>query len=184
MRIIGLTGPAGCGKDTVARILTEHDMAFQVAFGDAIRSTAMAMFNLDYQQMNLRDLKEEVIPEWGMSPRQIMQLIGTECGRQVFGEDVWIKRLAVRIKSLPPTQFVVVSDVRTETEAAWVRDQGGVVVHITRESAEPVRAHSTEDGVEFVAGDMALDNSGNNVKELERSVLNNKMHWLKQCRAA
>lgn len=183
MRLIGLTGPAGCGKDTVALFMTEHDMGFQVAFADAIRSTAASMFGLTHEQMNARELKEMVIPEWDMSPRQMMQLVGTECGRQVFGEDIWVKRLMVRIKSLPPTQFVVISDVRTEAEAAWVRELGGAVVHITRDGIEAVRAHSTEAGVEFVEGDMALDNSGSNLTELKRSVTDNKRYWLEQCRA-
>ena len=36
-KIIGLTGPKGCGKDTVAALLRTHAGFYSLAFADALR---------------------------------------------------------------------------------------------------------------------------------------------------
>jgi hypothetical protein len=41
----------------------------------------------------------------------------------------------------------VVSDLRFENEAAFIRQRGGVVIHISRESATEVNPHVSEAGI-------------------------------------
>lgn len=179
MKVIGLAGPAGCGKDTVAGYAADYDRGMRLAFGDPIRRVVAQIFGLSDQQMGDRELKEQVIPELGLSPRQIMQRVGTEGGRDVFGEDIWIRVMKRRISELPPTGFVVISDVRTEAEAAFVREQG-VVVHVVRNGIAEVSAHSTEAGIAYQDGDQVQDNSCD-LMALKDAVLVNKPYWLSLC---
>ena len=57
--IIGLTGPAGCGKDTVAELLATHARFTALAFADALRSEVCRGFGVDLSLLTRRDLKEQ-----------------------------------------------------------------------------------------------------------------------------
>jgi hypothetical protein len=53
---------------------------------------------------------------------------------------------------------MIVGDVRFANEAAWVRGMGGIVLHIERGKAQPVRAHASEAGVQQLPGDLRIFN--------------------------
>ena len=61
--IIGLTGPAGCGKDTVALLLATHARFTSLAFADALRSEVCNSFRIDHSLLSRRDLKEQPCEE-------------------------------------------------------------------------------------------------------------------------
>ena len=56
--IIGLTGPAGCGKDTVAQLLATHLGFAHLAFADALRAEVCAAYGIDQSLLTRRDTKE------------------------------------------------------------------------------------------------------------------------------
>jgi len=161
MKIIGLTGPARSGKDTAAETLVNKGWR-QYRFADPLKKSVQAMFGLTERHTD-GDLKESPI-DWldGVTPRQIMQTLGTEWGRDCIHPDLWLR---VADRALERTADhghpgIVISDVRFDNEAAFVRDRGGSVVHIRRESAGSVNAHSSESGVTFDAADYLIDNNG------------------------
>jgi uncharacterized protein involved in tellurium resistance len=141
IKLIGLAGQAGCGKDTVAQILCGTQEFRRIALADPIRRGISEMFGLHESYLTNRDLKE--IPHkdlCGKTPRYLMQSLGTEWGRNCIDLSVWLK-IAQReidyISGIAESQTtyirgIVVSDVRFEGEAKWIRDQGGVVWHIKR----------------------------------------------------
>lgn len=154
--VIGLTGRARSGKDTVAEYLVADHGFKQVAFAGLLKEAAGLLFGLSYDQLH-GGLKEVVDPYWGRSPREILQLMGTESFRCVFGDDFWVKALERRVGQ---AEKVVVSDVRFDNEAEWVRAQGGQVVRLVRDSAEAVRSHVSEAGVHESLVDWAVENNG------------------------
>jgi len=161
MRIIGLTGPARSGKDTAAAVLSNQGWR-QYRFAGPLKSAVQTMFGLTDDHTD-GDLKESPI-DWldGVTPRQIMQTLGTEWGRDCIHTDLWLR---VADRALERTSDhgypgIVISDVRFDNEAEFVRERGGSVVHIRRESAGSVNAHSSESGVTFDAADCLIDNDG------------------------
>lgn len=68
MQLIGLTGRAGCGKDTVARFLCEAHGFVQIALADPLRDGLKAMLGVTDEQLHRRDLKEAPIDWIGRSP--------------------------------------------------------------------------------------------------------------------
>ena len=56
--IIGLTGPAGCGKDTVAQLLATHLGFAHLAFADALRVEVAHAYGIDHGMLTRRDTKE------------------------------------------------------------------------------------------------------------------------------
>ena len=56
--VIGLTGPAGCGKDTVAQLLATHLGFAHLAFADALRVEVAIAYGIDHSMLTRRDTKE------------------------------------------------------------------------------------------------------------------------------
>lgn len=162
--LIGLTGYAGSGKDTVRQILQHRHDFDGIAFADPIRDMLTALLescDITTDWLTERDLKEKPIPELGLSYRQMAQQLGTEWGR-ALKEDLWLRIAAqkVAVCALMESPGVVISDVRFPNEAAWVKAQGGVVWKILRPGIEPVRAHASEDLIATLPYDYVIDNRG------------------------
>lgn len=172
MNIIGLTGPAGSGKDTVARFLCETQGFVQVAFADAMRDGLKAMFGLTDRDLLDRARKELVIPWMGVSPRKLMQELGM-WARNTIDRDVWVTITAGRVDTIvraAPASLhisgIVVSDVRFANEAGWLRETGAQLWHIHRTTraytglASNARLHCSEAGIEWKTGDRCIHNDG------------------------
>lgn len=160
--IIGIAGKARAGKDTAADYLAEATALTKVSFASNVKKTAMAMFGLSEAQVYGRGVDREAIVEpWGISIREILQKIGTECGREVFRQDIWQVRLYEDLMSLGKHKHFIVSDVRFNNEAAWVQSLGGFVINIVRPSSPTVGAvgHASEQGVTVYDASVANDGS-------------------------
>lgn len=132
MKLIGITGKARSGKDTIARMLFAQHAFTRIAFADPLKLAAQQMFGLSKEQTWGDYKKEEVIPYWGMSPRQMFQLLGNEAVKPVFGADIWIKRWSMSYAIFRDTDDIIVPDVRFDHEAAHIRSLGGVIVEVLR----------------------------------------------------
>lgn len=163
---IGVCGPAGVGKDTVAKYLCEHHGFIRNAFADPLKRAGQQMFMLNEEQTWGDGLKEVVIPYWGLSPRQMFQKLGTEGGRMVFGDDLWLRRWRIHFDTFGPVSNYVTSDVRFPNEAEYLRDLGFTIVHVNGRSFRQLGAvaskHASELGVEYRPdlGDAMLLNNG------------------------
>lgn len=164
LRLIGLTGLAGTGKDTVRRMLEEDHEFAGLAFADPIRhmlGALLAESGFSTQWMYDRALKEQPIDGLGVSYRELAQTLGTEWGRKLQPE-LWVRiagQFIVDLRSQGERQFVI-SDVRFPNEAAWIKEAGGEVWRIDRPDAPAVRSHESESQVLAIAADRVLDNSG------------------------
>ncbi len=161
--IIGLTGFAGSGKDTVRQMLEEQGFV-GLAFADPIRQMLRELLTsngISDDWMYERGLKEAAIPELGVSYRQLAQTLGTEWGRSLDPQ-FWLRLAGAHMDSLTEegeTHFVI-SDVRFANEAQWVRERGGQIWRIDRPGLEPVRAHPSEHAILGIQVDQVIDNSG------------------------
>lgn len=156
--LIGLTGRARSGKDTAGKYLAPKLSARLYAFAHPIKEAAKFAFGLTDEHVH-GHLKETPLELYGgKTPRYILQTFGTDFARRMIVDDVWIKR-AERELSLYPTNYII-TDVRFDNEAEWVRAQGGTVIQIQRENAQAVEAHASEKGVSPGLIDHVIDNSG------------------------
>lgn len=167
-KIIGIAGKARSGKDTIANYLWHQYGFTRTAFADPIKLAAAHMFGLSREQTWDDSLKEQVIPYWGMSPRRMFQLLGTEASKPVFGDDIWVKRLQLTLSGLRGDDFVI-PDVRHELEAEMIRKEGGIILHLYRDNAQAVAAHSSEVGIAVHPDDYQMENNGT-LQDLYRRV--------------
>lgn len=172
--LIGLTGPAGSGKDTVREILAKHGY-YGMALADPIREMLKPLLlacGVGLNWMTDRALKEKPMPVLGVSYRHLAQTLGTEWGR-ALAPDLWLRvaeasMLEVSVSTFGPPCFVV-SDLRFPNEAAWIRGHGGQVWRIDRPGVEPVREHTSETLMTTIEPDLTLMNNGS-IDELHSTV--------------
>lgn len=107
------------------------------------------------------------------SYRELMVYIGTELVRKGVDEDYWVKVLDKRCKK----GNYIVTDVRMENEAKYVRENG-IIVHIENPDVHYTGEHLTEIGVTMQDGDLIFRNDlksssrefGNNILNLKKKL--------------
>lgn len=171
-KVIGLTGPAGCGKDTAALYLRSlnPDYAIQ-SFAAPLKQ--MLAVGLGLTNAQLSGSQKEVIDlRYGCTPRHMMQTLGTEWGRDRVHSRVWLRAMSERLGPL-----TIIPDVRFEDEAEFVRERG-ILVHITGRAPMLTgrsAGHVSEKGVDFKSGiDIVVHNTGalsDFYESLEREVV-------------
>jgi hypothetical protein len=131
--IIAIGGKAGSGKSTVGNYLFNVYGFRQIAFADSLKLVCKNIFGLTDEQL-YGEGKEKVDDYWKMTPRRILQTVGTECMRDGFDQDVWIKSVERKIKNTVPELIPnwVITDVRFSNEMKAVRGWGGVLIRIDR----------------------------------------------------
>jgi hypothetical protein len=135
--IIGLVGKKQVGKDTVAQYLVHYYDFIQHAFAAPLKKACQVLFLLESEQLHVNRLKEQEDPRWGKSPRQMMQLVGTDLFRQHVDQDFWVKHMEYWLdKHMTTDTNIVISDVRFQNEADLIRQKGGVLWMIKRDTFE------------------------------------------------
>lgn len=119
--IIGLLGPAGSGKSTVAKHLIDRYAAKRYSLAGPLKEIAKRVMGFDEAQLfGSQEEKEAIDPRYGMSARTFLQKLGTDGIRQVLGDDVWIRTCFRQIKVDRP-DVAVVDDLRFINEASAFR---------------------------------------------------------------
>jgi len=154
--LIGISGKAGSGKDTLGKYLCDEYLCLHYYFAKPLKEGAKIMFNLSEAQIKN---KEVPIEPWGISPRKIYQLLGTEIGRGI-DPNIWIKNAEMFINR-HPGRTVVITDVRFDNEATFIHNRGGTIINIVREKeAIYENKHSSEGGLSPNNIDMTIYNNG------------------------
>jgi len=150
MNIIGITGRARSGKDTLASFLVDHHGYVRVGLADPLRNFVGEITGLSQDELMDGSTKEAPLP-WlgGISPRRMMQTLGTEWGRDLVDDQLWLKVAERAIDKARRTGApgVVIPDIRFDNEAQMVKALGGAVVRLERPDTGAVEAHSSEAGV-------------------------------------
>lgn len=134
MLLIGLGSRARQGKNYVANYMKEvHPEIVLYSFADELKRYC-------------KERHEELVPRWQLANQTkalpvakedpiygytaILQWYGTEVVRK-NSPDHWVHVLADKIKFENP-EIAVVTDVRFENEAAWVKNHDGFLVEVIR----------------------------------------------------
>lgn len=174
--IIGLSGYARSGKDTVAELLVLNYGFKRLAFADGIREALLALNPILHDGHRLNELvgmygwevakaKDEV--------RRLLQVMGTEVGRKLINEDVWVWLLFNKVNT---NERIVIPDVRFPNEARMIEQQGGEVWRINRHNHSAVNNHISEHALDnhmfkrVVYNDNTLDDLSDEIFMLMHNV--------------
>lgn len=126
IKYIGLCGKAGSGKDLVANYIKTQLDCDVIALAEPIKNIAMSVFGLSYEQCYNQDCKHIVDAFWKRTPREMLQVIGTDLFRHHFDNNIWIQCLEKSYNKL-----TVVSDIRFPNELEYYKNNG-IVINIIR----------------------------------------------------
>ena len=137
--LVGISGRLEHGKNEVAnalgelvrdRVLPHECRSCEMAFAGSLKEATAAMFGFTDAQMHTAAGKAAIDSRWGLSPRIVLQQLGTEGVRALFGPDFWAASLIMRIP--PGVGIVFITDVRFPNEADMIRAAGGILVRVVR----------------------------------------------------
>lgn len=184
MKIIGLTGAAGSGKDTACGFALEWCKenginAERLAFADPLKVSAARSLGLvtseppekavefcnelkTYGSVTVTLDPAHPEREFTISGREFLQWYGTEAHRDTFGDNFWVEVTERKLAERAGTDLdvVFITDCRFANEAAMVNKHDGEVWEIVRSQAAAVAAHSSEAGLPDGAIEFQIHNDG------------------------
>lgn len=163
--IVGIGGYARSGKDSAAAGLAEIGFK-RVAFADKLREFIYALnplLGVAYAGVHIR--LQDVIDEagwdgyketlWSNEIRQLLQRLGTECGRELISDTIWIDAALDGVVG-----DICVTDMRFPNEMQAVKHRGGIAVRINRPGVGPANSHPSETALDDADFDYVIENSG------------------------
>jgi len=168
--VIGLTGYAQSGKDTVADILVNKYGYKRLAFADKIREVLYEINPMVGCSPTgyLQDLVNLV--GWDKAKqepqvRRLLQDLGV-AARDLLYTNIWV---TTAFSNVSPGELVVITDVRFENEASIVKTMGGQIWRVKRTGFGPVNDHVSESELDGYKVDQIFLNNGT-VEDLEKLV--------------
>jgi len=157
-------GKAGSGKSTVARYFVNRLHFRKLAFADAVKLEAEAIFN-----------RAMIKPK----DRQLLQWLGD--GARQFDENVWINHFGMLLHTIEAAyrknqikyNGIVVDDCRYPNEAEYLRQQGFKIFKLVGRGyklPKKVAKHPSETGVDKIFADTVIDASGT-VKQIAKVIM-------------
>jgi hypothetical protein len=164
-QFIGLHGFPGAGKDAVAKILADYGYT-RVAFADKLREALYVLnpvivFDEYGYELRVQDLVDNL--GWDDAKRQyeeirrMLQVIGTEVGREMIDQNVWVD---AAFKGLDKDKKYVFTDLRFENEHHAIDSRLGMLVKIERPGVGAVNDHKSEKPLPDKWFDVRLINDG------------------------
>ena len=153
--IIAISGLIGCGKDTVADYLVNNHEFRRESFAGNLKDSMCAIFGWDRDMLegrskSSREWREQVDEWWAnrldiphLTPRWILQYVGTDVIRGKFHDDMWLASLENKLRKTEDN--IVISDVRFKNEVKMLKALGAVCIEVTR-GDRPNWYHNALDG--------------------------------------
>lgn len=186
IRVVGLTGYARSGKNTVAGLIAKmspESRVREIAFADAIKVSAARALGVPFHgdQVGTAAVREwadrfkadhviEVIESGEtvhrITGREFLQRYGTEAHRELFDDDFWVNVVDL---NPPDIDLLLVTDVRFPNEAHHIHEAGGEVWKVVRSDALPANDHASERPLPDELVDRTVSNEGD-LDDLEAEV--------------
>lgn len=140
--IIGISGFQSSGKDTIADYLVKEHGFVKLSFASALKDIVAIIFGwsrerLEGLKVEDRQWREEIDPKWAktlnipvLTPRYVLQYLGTEVFRNHFHTDIWTKIVENQLSFY---ENIVVSDCRFANEIEMIKQNGGKIIQVHRD---------------------------------------------------
>ena len=172
MEIIGLLGHQGVGKNYIAEkilpFILEEKPTIVLAFADHFKIDCICKHGIEY---------DKVFGKKDYKTRKILQRVGTEEGRNVYGDNIWINITEAWIKTFYSRGIkrFIISDVRFQNEVDWIKSLNGIVIKINapnrymnrltsendnnKERIEEIKSHLSESIIDKIQNfDLSINN--------------------------
>ena len=120
MKILSLYGPQQAGKSEAAKVIAATPGWVRCSFADPLYAMMSALLGQDARQID----KTQPLPQLcGKTLRYALQRLGTEYGRGMIGDTIWLKAMEDRIHQAyrSGAEGVVIDDLRFTNEYLLLR---------------------------------------------------------------
>lgn len=127
VEVYGVSGKLGTGKnfisETVFLKMMEPVPTVILSFADQIKVNVIVQHNAD---------RHKCFVEKDEHTRKLMQRVGTEEGRNVYGQDIWLKFTLewMLVHASRGIKRIIVPDVRFHNEFDFIKDLGGTMIRV------------------------------------------------------
>lgn len=141
-KIIGVCGLKGAGKDTIGDIICKNDDSFvKMSFADTLKDITAILMGWDRKLLQgdtieSREWREKADDYWSdkfgkmITPRIILQELGTNVLRNQFLQSIWVDSLQKKLMEIDKN--VVITDVRFPNEIDMIKELGGTIYRVER----------------------------------------------------
>ena len=122
-------------------------------------------------------LEEDYVTKINLTPRLLLQLLGTKCGRNIIHPNIWVNSLMREYfcvqSDLAPNGIDcpnwIITDMRFLNEMEAVKKRGGITIRVNRNLEESKNQHESETELDSAEFDYVIDNNGT-IEELIEKV--------------
>ncbi len=143
---IGISGKMGTGKDYfvenyVKKYIEEElkEKYIILSFADMLKINLMVHHKID-----LNELYGKKTPKI----RELLQLEGTEKGRNIYGDDIWIRYVKAwgEMFMMRGIKYIIIPDIRFKNEYDFIKTNGGIVfrMHAPNRNEKRLREESID----------------------------------------
>ena len=139
MKLYGIIGLQGSGKDTIADYLVLKKHFVKTSFAKKLKDIISILFGwnrdlVEGSTIESREWRNTEDSFWKISCRKALQTIGTDLFRKHFDDEIWIKSLSrdLDILELNDTKNVIVTDCRFKNEIDLIKKKNGKIIFIQR----------------------------------------------------
>jgi len=161
--LIGILGIKYSGKDTIADHLVNNYHFNKTTFAKPLKDICKILFCFSDDQLygNKKDIIDK---NWGITPRTVMQYIGTNIFRNDINkiipnikDNFWINLMELKFNSI---NNLVISDVRFQNEIDKIHEMNGIIIKVIRPNLYNIDNHESEYGIDKLNGDFIIYNNG------------------------
>jgi|LakMenEpi03Aug12_release.lakeMendotaPanAssembly.Ray.scaffolds.fasta_scaffold00435_31 hypothetical protein len=161
-------------------------------FADTLKEIAIGLFGIDHQQVYGSDddknkpthLLWDDIPNSSsdktgpMTAREFLQYFGTDVVRKIYN-NAWVNATLNRVIN-EQSEIAIIPDVRFPNEVSAIRDNGGIVIRLTRDLYHS--DHDSEKALDIEMFDwknfdIIIDNSNMTIEDLCETLKSNNRIW-------
>lgn len=170
--LIGISGKKQCGKDTICKMIRALDDRWEKhAFADKLKQALAVILDVKVEAFedNIFKMSDSTIakPEGGFyTYRELLQKFGTEVGRSI-SPNVWVDALFSNYSL--EDDFWIITDVRFPSEADAIREHGGILIRVNRNTGY-IDNHPSETSLDnYPSFDYIINNEDldETIKEVE-----------------
>ena len=131
MKLVALFGPQQAGKSEAAKAIATLPGWHRLSFAQPLYDMMSALLGTDARKLDKTVVYDALC---GKTLREGLQLLGTEFGRNMIGDTIWLRAMerALHHHKIFEAAGVVIDDLRFANEYEFLRQRGATIIRIER----------------------------------------------------